>query len=64
LLIVIHALRITVKPALGNYPFVKLKLVIHSHNGWLLNEGVLTGTGTVTLWLLSICANDNRPIPL
>ena len=52
----IPALWITVKPALGDHPFVKLKVV--AQNRWSLNEGSLTGTGIVTivsLWLLSIC---------
>jgi len=53
----IPILRITVKPALGNHPFVKLKVVVQ--NRWLLNEGLLTGAaGIVTFvsfWLLSIC---------
>jgi len=49
LLIVIPALRITgtVKPALGDQPLVKLKVVVE--NRWLLNEGSLTGTGIVTI---------------
>jgi len=47
LLIVIPALRITVKPALGDHTFVKLKVV--AQNRWLLNEGSLTGTGIVTI---------------
>jgi len=53
---VIPALWLTVKPALGDHSFIKLKVV--AQNRWLLNEGLLTGTGTVTtvsLWLLSIC---------
>jgi len=43
----IPALRITVKPALGDQPFVKLKVV--AQNRWSLNEGSLTGTGIVTI---------------
>jgi len=61
LLIVIPALRITVKPALGDHTFVKLKVV--AQNRWLLNEGSLTGTGIVTivsLWLLIICHPVSR----
>jgi len=45
LLIVIPALRITVKPALGTYPFVKLKVV--AQNKWSLSEWSLTRTGIV-----------------
>ena len=41
LLIVIPALRIAVKPALGDHPIVKLKVV--AQNRWLLNEGRLLG---------------------
>jgi len=41
----IPALQITVKPALGDHPFVKLKVIIK--NRWLLNEGSLTGAGIV-----------------
>jgi len=44
---VFPALRITVKPALGDHPFVKLKLVVQ--NRWSLNEGLLTETGIVTI---------------
>jgi len=50
LLIVISALRITVQSALGNHPFVKLKVV--TQNRWSLNEGLLTN-----------CINGNLPIP-
>jgi len=56
LLVVIPALRITVEPALGDDPFVKLKVV--AQNRCSLNEGSLTETGIVTivsLWLLSVC---------
>jgi len=42
----IPALQITVKPALGEHPFVELKVV--TQNRWSLNEGSLTGTGIVT----------------
>jgi len=45
LLVMIPALRITVKPALGDHPFVKVKVIIK--NRWLLNEGSLTGAGIV-----------------
>jgi len=47
LLIVIPELRITVKPALDNQPFVKLKVV--AQNRWSLNEGSFTGTAIVTI---------------
>ena len=47
LLIVIPALRIALKPTLGDHPFVRLKVV--TQNRWLLNEGSLTGTGIVTI---------------
>ena len=51
--IVILALWITVKPALGNHPFIELKVVAQSR--WSLNEGSLTGTDIVvtivSLWL-------------
>ena len=57
LLIMIPALRITVKPTMGDHPFIKLKVI--TQNRWLLNDGSLTGTGIVvtilSLWLLSIC---------
>jgi len=46
-LIVILALRITVKPALDDHPFVKLKVV--AQNRWSLNKGSLTGTDIVTI---------------
>ena len=54
---------ITVKPALGDHPFVKLKVV--AQNRWSLNEGLLTGTGVVTVvsFCLTSCINDNWPIP-
>jgi len=42
---VIPALKITVKPALGDHMFIKLKAV--AQNRRLLNEGPLTGTGIV-----------------
>jgi len=45
--IMFPALRITVKPALGDHPFVKLKLV--AQNRWSLNEGLLTETRIVTI---------------
>ena len=53
----------TVKPALGDHPFVKLKVV--TQNRWSLNEASLTGTGIVTIieTALTNCINDNRPIP-
>jgi len=47
LLIMIPALRITVKRALGDHPLVKLKVV--AQNRWSLNKGSLTGKGTVTI---------------
>jgi len=47
LLIVIPALRITVKPAVGKHPFVVLKVV--THNRWSLGEESLTGTGIVSI---------------
>jgi len=38
LLIVIPALQIAVKPALGNYSFIKLKaFTLFAQNRWLLN---------------------------
>ena len=45
----IPSLRITgtVKPAFGNHPFIKLKVV--AQNRWSLNERSLTGTGIVTV---------------
>jgi len=51
LLIVIPALRITVKPALGDHQFVKLKVV--AQNRWSFNEGLLTGTGVMTCEFLT-----------
>ena len=58
----IPELQITVKPALGDHPFVKLKVV--AQNRWSLNEGSLTGTGIVTVikTALTSCVNDNRLI--
>jgi len=47
LLIMITALQVTVKPALGNHPFVKVKVV--AQNRCSLIEGSLTGTGVVTI---------------
>jgi len=47
LLIVIPALRVTVKPALGDNPFIKRKMV--TQNRWLLNEASFTGTDIVTV---------------
>jgi len=43
----IPALQITVTSALGDNPFVKLKVVVQ--NTWSVNEGSLTGTGIVTI---------------
>jgi len=43
----IPALRITVKPALGDHTFIKLKVV--TQNRWSLSEGSLTGTSIVTV---------------
>ena len=43
----IPALRITVKPALGDHPFVNLKVV--AQDTWSLSEGPLTGTDIVTV---------------
>jgi len=43
----IPALRITVKPSLGDLPFVMLKVVAQGR--WSLNEASLTGTGIVTI---------------
>jgi len=45
LLIVIPALRITVKPVLGDHPFTKVNVV--TQNRRPLNEWSLTGTGIV-----------------
>ena len=68
---VIHVCRVSlyarkygrVKLALGDHPFVKLKVIIK--NRWLLNEGSLTGAGIVvtivSVWLTS-WVNYNRPI--
>jgi len=42
LLIVIPALRITAKPALGDHSFAKLKVV--AQNRWSLNEGTVIVT--------------------
>jgi len=53
LLIVIPALRITVKPTLGNHPFVKLKVI--AQNRWLLNEGYLLGQLLSLLWVCDYC---------
>ena len=47
LLIVIPALQITVKPALGDHPFVKLKVITQKR--WSLNVGSVTGTVIVTM---------------
>jgi len=38
---------VTVKPALGEHLFVKLKVV--AQNRWLLNQWLFTGTGIVTI---------------
>jgi len=46
----IPALGITLKPALGDHPFIKLKVV--AQNRWSLNEGSLTGTSIVTIVIL------------
>jgi len=40
-------LQITVKPVVGDRPFVKLKVV--AQNRWLLKEGLPTGSGIVTI---------------
>jgi len=48
LLITIPALQI----ALGDHPFVKLKVVAQTR--WSLDEGSLTGTGIVTIVNLSL----------
>ena len=47
LLIMIPASWITVKPALGNHPFVRL--IVVTQNRWSINEGSLTGTGIVKI---------------
>jgi len=52
LMITIPSLRVTVKPALGNHPFIKLKVV--AQNRWSLNDGSLTGTGIVTIEFVTI----------
>jgi len=60
LLTVVPALRITVKPALGDHLLVKLK--VGTQNSWLLNEASLTGTGIVTIEFVTI-VNDNWLMP-
>jgi len=45
---VIPALRITVKLALGDQPFVKRKVV--AQNRWLLNEGWLLAQVLSLIW--------------
>jgi len=54
LFIVIPALQITVKPALGDHPFVKLKVV--AQNRWSCNEGSLKLLGQVLslLWVVTV----------
>jgi len=48
--------RITVKPALGDYPFVKLKVV--TQNRWSLNDGSLTGQVLLSvLWVCDLLKN-------
>jgi len=43
----IPAVRITVKPALGDNAFVKINVV--AQNRWSHNEGLLNGTGIVII---------------
>ena len=61
----ISALGITVKPVLGDHPFVKLKWSLktggRSMKGHLLGQ-VLTLYNKKTV--LTNCVNDIRPIPL
>jgi len=48
----IPALRITVKAALSDHSFVKLKVVAQTR--WSLSEGSLTGTG-IFVTIVSLC---------
>ena len=54
----ILALRVTVKPALGDHPFVKLNVV--AQNRWSLSEGLLAGTGIVSIVTLRLWTTIGR----